>query len=247
MDKLQSHRRVAAFIRLGKEFFDGRRIPNLFPVRAALHREISVLPLAVGLHIQIEALFKVPGKFQFVQLLLQLPVDEVNHLSPGVLRLADHALGFLPAVIEIQILVEHTAVVKLGHLRRKQAHLRVLISPVIGKKLLLDVLSAQSGVPEPGKMVQAVARNIQRAIGHLQDLLQLLYKAAGGIADAVDIVKALLAHSLGNDTAGIRKIEDQMAGLCHLFCQIAVVEQGGNGADRHGKSAAAGGLLSQHP
>ena len=75
----------------------------------------------------------------------------------------------------------------------------------------------------------------------------MLYKAAGSIADAVDIVKALLAHSLGNDTAGIRKIEDQMAGLCHLFCQIAVVEQGGNGADRHGKSAAAGGLLSQHP
>ena len=247
MDKPQGNRRVAALIGLGQEFFDSGRHPDLFPVRAALHGEVSVFPLAVGLHIQRKAFFKVSGKFQFVQLFLQLPVNEVNHLSPGMLCLSDHAQGLLPAVIEIQILIEHTAVVQLGHLLRKQAHLRVLVDPGIGKKLLLDILSLQSGIPEPGKMVEPIAFHIQRAVGDLQELLQLLNKAAGSVTDAINVVKALLAHGLGNDTAGIREIKDQMTGLCQLFRHIAVINQRGNGADRHGKTTAAGCLLPQNP
>ena len=247
MDKPQGNRRVSALIGLGQEFFDSGRHPDLFPVRAALHGEVSVFPLAVGLHIQRKAFFKVSGKFQFVQLFLQLPVNEVNHLSPGMLRLSDHTQGLLPAVIEIQILIEHTAVVQLGHLLRKQAHLRVLVDPGIGKKLLLDILSLQPGIPEPGKMVEPIAFHIQRAVGDLQELLQLLNKAAGSVTDAINVVKALLAHGLGNDTAGIREIKDQMTGLCQLFRQIAVINQRGNGADRHGKTTAAGSLLPQNP
>ena len=106
-DEPQRHGGVAALVGQGEELFHRRRLPHLLPARAALHGEVGVLPLAVGGHVEVEGLLKVPGQLQLGKLLLQLPVDKIDHLATGVLRLLDHGQGLFPPVVEVEVLVEH--------------------------------------------------------------------------------------------------------------------------------------------
>ena len=122
----------------------------------------------------------------------------------------------------------------------------MLIGPGIVQQLPLHVPAVDFGIAEPGQVVQAVALDIQRAVGDLQNLLQLLDEAAGGVADSVHVVEPFGPQGLGDDPAGIGKVENQMAGVGHLPGQGAVVHQGGHGPDGHGEASGTRGLLSQY-
>ena len=163
-----------------------------------------------------------------------------------MLRFLNHGEGLFPAVIKIEILIEHTLATKPCHFSGKQPHFRVLIGAGIIQQLLLHIPAIQFGIAEPREMIQSVAFNIQRTVWHIQDFLQLLDKAAGGIADTINIRKTAGAQCLCNDPAGIGEIKNEVAWIGNFPCQRAVIHQGRHGTDSHGKTAGAGGLLPQH-